>query len=226
MSGETTQLKISRCKVSDGEITVEDDVSFKAMINPAEFKHRKAISYAKSMVLGQPASDARFSGFNEELLDFSLWLDGTGAVPRGANEPLKSVPTLLGELTNVIYKYEGNKHEPSRVQVLWGSKIFFGRLKSMNTQYTLFKSSGVPLRAKVDLGFVSFKTSKAAKLEANLSSPDLTHTVLVREGDTLPLLCQRIYGDPGYVQEVARINQLSSFRVLAPGTRLNFPPLE
>jgi nucleoid-associated protein YgaU len=49
---------------------------------------------------------------------------------------------------------------------------------------------------------------------------------LVRDGDTLPLLCERIYGDPGYYIDVARFNGLVHFRCLEPGTRLHFPPLE
>jgi nucleoid-associated protein YgaU len=57
------------------------------------------------------------------------------------------------------------------------------------------------------------------------SSPDLTHLITVKAGDTLPLLCDRIYRDSGYYMEVARINGLSSFRNLQPGTTLKFPPL-
>jgi len=47
----------------------------------------------------------------------------------------------------------------------------------------------------------------------------------VRDGDTLPLLCHRIYGDPGYYLDVARHNQLTDFRQLRPGAKLHFPPL-
>ena len=44
-------------------------------------------------------------------------------------------------------------------------------------------------------------------------------------GDTLPLLCDRIYSDPSYYPDVARFNNLSDFRRLQPGQRLHFPPL-
>jgi len=49
--------------------------------------------------------------------------------------------------------------------------------------------------------------------------------VVVKDGDTLPLLCHRIYGDSGYYADVARFNGLSSFRRLKPGLALHFPPL-
>jgi len=61
------------------------------------------------------------------------------------------------------------------VRVLWGTLIFYGRMSSMSVQHTLFKPSGDPLRAKVDLTFVEFISAKEADLLANRSSPDLTH---------------------------------------------------
>ena len=53
-----------------------------------------------------------------------------------------------------------------------------------------------------------------------------SHRVLVKEGDTLPLLCHEIYGDAWYGPQVARFNHLADFRRLVPGTQLHFPPLE
>ena len=90
----------------------------------------------------------------------------------------------------------------------------------------MFKPSGDPLRATVTLDFVGTMSSTEAALMANRSSPDLSHMVEVRQGDTLPLLCQRIYGDPAYYLDVARFNRLVDFRNLKPGGKLHFPPLE
>ena len=111
------------------------------------------------------------------------------------------------------------------MRLLWGSLIFFGRLTSMSAEYTLFKPSGEPLRATVKLALKGSSSKEENRLKANKSSPDLTHTVEVREGDTLPLLCHRIYNDCSYYPEVAKANRLSSFRHLRAGTRLHFPPL-
>ena len=125
----------------------------------------------------------------------------------------------------VIYEYVGSRHQHGHVCLVWGSLIFYARLQSMSTQYTLFKPSGTPLRAKIDLEFVGFSSKKEAELAANRSSPDLSHLVEVREGDTLPLLCYRIYGDSAYYAEVAEHNHLADFRTLKAGTQLHFPPL-
>jgi nucleoid-associated protein YgaU len=60
----------------------------------------------------------------------------------------------------------------------------------------------------------------------NRSSPDLTHYRIVKAGDNLPLMTQRIYGDPKYYLEVARVNKLVNFRNLKPGQAIYFPPIE
>ena len=62
-------------------------------------------------------------------------------------------------------------------------------------------------------------------LRANRKSADLTHVVEVRAGDTLPLLCYRIYRDSHYYTQVARLNNITDFRDIKPGTKLFFPPL-
>ena len=62
--------------------------------------------------------------------------------------------------------------------------------------------------------------------QANLQSPDLTHRRVVKEGDTLPLLCREIYGAPAYYLRVAQVNGLDDFRILTPGQELFFPPFD
>ena len=47
----------------------------------------------------------------------------------------------------------------------------------------------------------------------------------VQAGDTLPLLCHRIYGSSLFYRQVAAVNGLTDLRALAVGSRLLFPPL-
>jgi hypothetical protein len=228
-AGLKTQLEITQLQVkSDGSFTPETgkDATFKAMLNPTEFKHTRAICYNTRMVPGQSGSQTKFSGIKPDTVTFALLLDGTGVVQTFPFDPtMEDVKTQVAKLVHVVHEYESKEHEPSHVLIVWGTMKFRGRLQSMSTQYTLFKPSGDPLRAKVDLSFTGFMSKTQSGLEANPSSPDLSHLVEVREGDTLPLLCNRIYGDPGYYREVADFNKLDSFRRLTPGLKLRFPPL-
>ena len=54
----------------------------------------------------------------------------------------------------------------------------------------------------------------------------MSRLVTVKKGETLPYLCHRMYGDSLLVREVARLNELDSFRNIPEGTQLLFPPLK
>jgi len=227
LSGSKQPLSITGCEIDETTGIVDvNGQQYKLLINPSEFSHERTICYNTKRTQGQASNPIKFSAVNPDTISFSVVFDGTGAVPLplGSSAP-SEVYAQIDALSSIIYKYQGGKHEPSPVQVLWGTLIFYGRLKSLSTNYTLFKPSGAPLRAKAELAFFGFVSKQLGQISADRSSPDLSHSVEVREGDTLPLLCQRIYGDSRYYPEVAAYNGLRQFRRLQPGARLHFPPL-
>ncbi|ACE86102.1 CIS tube protein [Cellvibrio japonicus] len=221
-TGIKTKLKISPCTVSGDQVTVSGDTPFEAMINPAGYSHSSAIVYTETKTSGASGQEKKYTRTEPEKLEFKqLVLDGTGVVD-GATATVRAQIALLRK---VAYTFSGDQHQAPIVQVSWGPLLFNGRLESLRVEYTLFKPSGEPLRAKLDLKFTSFKTNQEIFRAADLQSPDLTHLVEVRAGDTLPLLCQRIYKDSSYYLAVARFNGLRQFRALQPGQVLRFPPL-
>ncbi len=217
-------LTITQITPGSDPPTPDRNKRFKVQINPSEFSQRREISYNKDATQGQNTSTPRFSAVEPSTIEFTIVFDGTGAVPdEGGQVP--EVIDQIEKLSNIVYNYNSSAHEPPKVQISWGTLIFIGRLSVFDTQYTLFKPSGAPLRARCTLSFTGDATNTQANLEANRSSPDLSHSVLVVDGDTLPLLCLRIYGDARYYPEVAAHNGLRTFRRLQPGLRLDFPPL-
>lgn len=226
MPGQKTLLKISGCSVSkNGSISVDTSrPTFQALINPAGYGHDFSVRYAKNQALGQANNETKFNVSRPEKLSLKeLVLDGTGAV--AGSTTVTPVKAQVQALRDTVYTYVGTKHEAPIVQLVWGSLIFYGRVESMKFDYTLFMPNGEPLRAKISLSFVGYASVAEIVKESQTSSPDLTHLVLVRAGDTLPLLCERIYRDPRYYLAVARINGLTAFRQLQPGSSLRFPPL-
>jgi len=218
-------LKISTCSIdSSGNIKVDEGNSFQFMLNPNEYDHSYEIGYNKKEAIGQSGSDAKFSGVKPEKLRFKALIDASGAVGYADASP-DDVKVQIKALKDVVYKYDGDKHEPSYLQVLWGSQIFYGRLEDMSVENKLFKPSGEPVRAEVELKFTGFMSKEEEALRANRSSPDMSHLIEVKAGDTLPLLCYRVYRDSSYYLEVARINNMTDFRDIKPGSKLHFPPL-
>jgi hypothetical protein len=229
ISGKKALMKITSCTLNaSGPATPSTDPSksVSLLINPSEISLARKTDFTGCAPMGDAGSGRNFARIQPDTLTFSTTFDGTGVVPVAVGSTLPSeVDDQIEALYGVIYQYDGQQHQPDVVQIVWGTTLFDGRLTSLDVEYTLFRPSGAPLRAKVSLTFQGYKTYQQATLEANASSPDLSHAVVVRDGDTLPLLCYRIYGDSRYYADVARFNGLHAFRALAAGSTLHFPPL-
>ena len=96
----------------------------------------------------------------------------------------------------------------------------------MTEHYKLFNSAGLPIRATVSSSFVESLSRREQAVEAGRESADLTHKRIVKAGDTLPLMAKRIYGDPSFYMEIARVNNLKNFRELKVGQELILPPIK
>jgi hypothetical protein len=224
-AGQLTHLQMMRYSVlRGGTIKLDTAATFDVQINPADFKHHCGVRYDEKKSLGQTANTPRYATVGDERVSFSLVLDGTGIVPPPANGQRDDVKTLMQKLNAIVYQYLPMTKEPPYVRLLWGTLIFFSRLESMATQYTLFKPSGEPLRAKVDLSFVGAASKKEAELVSN-REPDTSPSVAyLRDGQTLGELCQEQYGDPHYMLTVARYNKLPNILNLQAGQRILLPP--
>jgi nucleoid-associated protein YgaU len=104
--------------------------------------------------------------------------------------------------------------------------LFKSRLTKLDFTYSLFKPDGTPLRARAAVTFVGYTDEVELAKQANKTSPDLSHVLTVKGGDTLPLMCYQIYGTSAYYLQVAKVNQLINFRSLVVGSQLLFPPLQ
>lgn len=221
-------LTINSCQVdqASGKVSTDGKGQFVVMINPANFNNSETICYNDDKSFGQAGQALKFGAVGPKKISFEIILDGTGVLnsPLFGN-PVVEVKDQLAQLKNLVAKYEGSKHTPNVVQIVWGSFLFYGCMHAMTVKNTLFKSSGAPLRAKVNLSFTQYKTPQEIIKSANTNSPDLTHIIEVVAGDTLPLLCNKIYKNSAYYLQVAQINNLTNFRQLTPGIKLKFPPL-
>ncbi|MCP4756016.1 MAG: peptidoglycan-binding protein [Proteobacteria bacterium] len=193
---------------------------FKVMINPSNYSHGHTIEYSKEKANDSIASELKFSQVKPETVKFNVIFDGTGVVK--SDKPVK---TLIKDLREKVYEYEGSEHQTPHVKLVWGSFTFYGRLTTMSIDYTMFTPGGDPLRAKVDMNFEGYMDRSEESKTKDQQSPDLTHILEFKAGDTLPLACHRIYKDSSYYHEIAVYNNITNFRDIKPGTRLVFPPI-
>ncbi|MBI1919795.1 MAG: hypothetical protein HYS23_01815 [Geobacter sp.] len=194
---------------------------FEAYLNPNEITLSYEMEYDNAQGAGTTNSRMNFKKAKPGDMSLSFFIDGTGANGRKAD-----VQQKIEEFQNVT-GYDGSIHRPNYLKVLWGTlQVKRCVLKSASIAYKMFKPSGIPLRAVITANFTDNSDDQTRQAMAQDESPDLTHMRVARAADNLPLMCNEIYGDPGYYVQVAEANGLDHFRALVPGTKVFFPPLE
>ncbi len=218
-SGELEKLVIKAYQDEDfsGDVIEE----FESFVNPHEITIAYDMEYDSEQGSGTTGSRMEFKKVKPGDMSLTFFLDGTGAsgISIDVQEQVTKFQTVTG--------YNGDIHRPNYLKIVWGTlQVKRCVLKSASIAYKLFKPSGIPLRAVITANFTDCSDDETRVALAQDESPDLTHVRLVKAGDTLPLMCFRIYGNTSYYLDVARANGLDNFRKLTPGEKIFFPPLE
>jgi nucleoid-associated protein YgaU len=225
-TGKLEKLKIkafSKPEQGDGDLVGE----FEAFYNPTGMQASYSIKYNEKAPEGQSKLEMEYGGYEAATFSFELLLDGTGAsIPNGSTDTTSSVQTRIQKFMDVAYTYNGDIHRCSYLQVVWGTTIIDKCvLTGVNISFDLFAPDGTPLRAKLACSVKQYSYAELIKAEEQKKSPDVTHIRVVQQGDRLPNMCERIYGDAKLYLQVARVNNLLDYRNLVPGSKIFFPPL-
>lgn len=204
---------------------------FEVMYNPTSISMSHQNVFEDLQGINTFGRQARYSYARSESLAVDLVIDGNGvsdfALVR-LIEGAKSVSEQIEAFLALSFYMDGEAHEPRFLRLEWGDgvlKHFDCRLDHVDIKYTSFARSGAPLRAELSVSFIADVDEAKQASAISKASPDLSHVRVVRSGDTLPQLCQEIYGSPLHYLRVAQYNRLNHFRDLTPGTTLIFPPL-
>lgn len=199
--------------------------TFRLMFNPESYSLTHQNVYSTRQAINTSGRAADYVAGKPAQLSLKIIIDGTGVTEIGL-VPNVDVQGQIDRFLKLAANMDGNLHEPRFLVVKWGKLSFPCRLEQARITYTLFDNSGLPLRAELDTSFIHDQDDAARLRAEGKNSPDLTHVRIVQAHQTLPLLCQEIYGSAGYYLKVAAANGLDNFRNLTPGQRLIFPPLE
>jgi LysM repeat protein len=198
--------------------------SFEALINPESYTLEYKVKTSDAQGQGTSGAEIKFEYTLPEELTFEFLFDNTGIIDGKPNSD--GVYDEVTSFKDMLTAYQGNSHEPYHLKLVWGSLVFKGRAIELSITHKLFNPDGQPIRTVAKVKFRKSIEDKKRAAKENKSSPDLTQVRKVQRGDTLPLLCYRIYGNPKYYLEVAKVNALNNFRTLLPGTDLVFPPID
>ncbi|MAM29897.1 MAG: hypothetical protein CMC13_12820 [Flavobacteriaceae bacterium] len=205
-------------KVGDGEFT--------SLLNPEKYTFKYKVEYSEAQGQGASATQPKFVRTPPEDLDLEFLFDRSGVIKGQDDKTGDGIISDLEKFKRIVFDYSGDEHKPNYVMIGWGTLLFKGSLLEMAIEFKLFASDGTPLRAVVKAKFKGSVEDNLRVARENNNSPDLTHIRTVKEGDTLPLMTYRIYGDSKYYLQVAMANNLGNFRKLTPGQQLKFPPIK
>ncbi|ETX04322.1 CIS tube protein [Candidatus Entotheonella palauensis] len=224
------------------QVSDDPEDTYVVQVNPESYTRNQQLHYNYRQGQGFSSSEAVYSNSQPISLEFEFLFDGTGIVPPPSE--LGDVPLVgavasalseneafnvwdeVNKFNQLAYEYDGEIHRPRQLLLVWGTLEFPCVLTTVNYRFTLFKPDGAPLRAVAHCTFREAVPDAERVRKDNSRSPDLTHLREVKEGDTLPLLAHRIYGNAELYLEVAQVNKLINFRRLQAGSRVTFPPVD
>jgi hypothetical protein len=198
---------------------------FAAAFNPAQYAVERDTTFAEIAIPGLDAPVLQYVRGGGDRVQVELFFDITDLMVDGQVSDGSSVrDTFIAPLEKLMLQ-DPTLHAPPRVQLLWGSTVIQSTCvaTSLSVTYTLFDALGRPVRATAKMTFRQ-ATSAAQQLgQMGLMSPDKTNAATVREGDTLPAIAFREYGDASQWRLIAVANDITDPLALTPGSSLIVP---
>lgn len=247
--GIVEKMRIEVRKTADANAQVENTIF--VQFNPEKYTIDKTIEYCEGQPMGASNGSLSFNKIEPEEVSFDFLFDATGVVPpakitdgnksiplsetvNGLIEPaivnpMESVNTVEKELEQfktLLSGYNGDKHEVSYLKLIWGGYMLDCRLTKMNIEYSLFRNDGRPIRAKATCTFKGTVSYELMQAKNNQQSADITHIKTYQGDERLSLMAEKIYDSNAHYIQVAKLNNLMSFRKIPNETTLQFPPLK
>ncbi len=191
--------------------------------NPKDFSITKSVKWVYKTINGKDVGEPEFSGGEAQDLVVDLLFDSTdtGADVRDKYAKLLDMAEVDPNKANATT----GKSEPPECIFQWGSFMSFsGVIKSINQNFLLFKNDGTPLRSRVKVTFTETPTAKKGQ---NPTTRTRSRKIwIVREGESLPWIAYKEYGDPAKWRHIAEVNDLTNPMELQPGQELKLTPLD
>ena len=160
-----------------------------------------------------------YTGHQLRTLDVEMFLDASD-IPQGTIAP--AVDALFATLRPAPMTMMTTPFPPIVVFVWGAAQPFVGVVKSVNATLTLFRPSGLPVRATCKVSLQEFDPPLGGQ---NPTSGALrsTSSHQVRLGDSLASIAKEHYGDPTLWRAIASVNDIDDPFALRIGADLLIP---
>ncbi|MFE2942135.1 LysM peptidoglycan-binding domain-containing protein [Streptomyces sp. NPDC059255] len=201
--------------------------TFEFDFNPAQLSLTRRASWKSTPTAAvRDGVVPEFMGPEPREMSVEIFLDRSD--DPDSNDVRKKVEALFSCCETTTASIAANQPSTPWVVFEWGAfstARFPAYVTSVQATYTLFNTTGMPIRATCQ---VSMNEIPGSTLGQNPTSGALTsrrvHRVVA--GDSLQFLAWREYGDATAWRTIAEANSIDNPSVLAPGTELMLPAAE
>jgi hypothetical protein len=195
------------------------------LFNPNSYSITKPVVWTGTNDRGLNAPSLVFGGGGSRTLTMELLFDVTEPIDGKVIKDVRDKTNAVVALTRIERK--GKTPAPPVCEVSWGSAPpnldfpFVGVITNLTQNFKLFRSTGEPVRATLNVTMTEFLDAVKDKKETD---PELT-TRRVRRGDTVTSIAAEVYQDPTEWRAIAEANNLDDPRRLQIGRTLTIPKL-
>ncbi len=205
---------------------LDTDEEIPVLFNPEEYTLNKDINYAQASVPGLSGPILQFVNGNMSTLEMELLLDSYEEYEEASPkvEAGSDVRELTDKVTNLMV-INSETHAPPILLFTWGSLSFRCVLARVSQRFIMFRSDGVPVRARLNVTFNEYLDPEQEIKKLNPQTADYSKEYVVLQRDNLSGIAGKLYQNPQLWRPLAIANDIADPRAIAPGQRLRVPPL-
>jgi nucleoid-associated protein YgaU len=206
-------------------LMTEKNVKIPCMFNPAELQISRSNSWSGESQRGVDAPELVFGGGEAATMGLDLMFDTTAEGKPVTNYTNKLLDLMKIDTSLSGYDEAKTNGRPPWVKFHWGDMHSFKAIiESVDIRFTYFSSTGMPMRASVDMSLKQFEPDANWGPQNPTSGTPHPHRVhRVQKGETLDRISARHYGDSTKWRLIAEANGITDPLALRPGAFLNIP---
>lgn len=189
----------------------------KVLFNPNEYTIQSSNKNNSINVPGKMAPVVSYASGEERTLSMELFFD---TYNKGSD-----VRDHTNKISRILH-IESELHEPPICVFSWGKFQFRGHLESVTEKFTMFLSSGTPVRATLSISIREYISVSEQNKIMSLESADRSKQFILKEKEQLWMVADKEYDDPSKWREIADLNKISNPLKLKSGTTIIVPRLD
>lgn len=202
----------------------DDSKKVTCHFNPDSLELGKTIEWKSKTTIGGDISELEFGGGKAHELGPIEFVFDTTDTGQDVRDTYKVLREDLVKIDPDTINQKTGKGHPPKCTFHWGTFLSFTAvITKLDETFTMFKSDGTPLRAKVKVTFLEVPANLQPQNPTSRS--EARRVWIVQEGQTLDWIAHQEYGNSAYWRHIAETNDLANPRDLYPGQRLKLVPL-